>query len=27
VRLTLNKGGAVRGAKGVGVIIERGTRG
>ena len=24
VRLTLNKGGAVRGAKGVGVIIERG---
>jgi len=27
VRLTLNKGGAVRGAKGVGVIIERGERG
>jgi dihydroneopterin aldolase len=27
VRLTLNKGGAVRGAKGVGIIIERGTRG
>ncbi len=27
LRLTLNKGGAVRGAKGVGVIIERGTRG
>ncbi len=26
VRLTLNKGGAVRGAQGVGVIIERGTR-
>ena len=26
VRLTLNKGGAVRGAKGVGIIIERGTR-
>lgn len=26
LRLTLNKGGAVRGAKGVGVIIERGTR-
>jgi dihydroneopterin aldolase len=27
VRLTLNKGGAVRGAKGVGIVIERGTRG
>ena len=27
VRLTLNKGGAVRGAQGVGVVIERGTRG
>ena len=27
VRLTLNKGGAVRGAKGVGIIIERGNRG
>ena len=27
VRLTLNKGGAVRGARGVGVIIERGARG
>jgi len=27
VRLTLNKGGAVRGAQGVGVIIERGKRG
>jgi dihydroneopterin aldolase len=27
LRLTLNKGGAVRGAQGVGVIIERGTRG
>ncbi|MFC1772625.1 dihydroneopterin aldolase [Pseudomonadota bacterium] len=26
VRLTLNKGGAVRGAQGVGVIIERGAR-
>lgn len=26
VRLTLNKGGAVRGAQGVGVIIERGER-
>ena len=26
VRLSLNKGGAVRGAHGVGVIIERGTR-
>lgn len=26
VRLSLNKGGAVRGAQGVGVIIERGTR-
>ena len=26
VRLTLNKGGAVRGAQGVGVIIERGQR-
>lgn len=26
VRLTLNKGGAVRGAKGVGVLIERGKR-
>ena len=26
VRLTLNKGGAVRGAKGVGIIIERGTK-
>jgi len=26
VRLTLNKGGAVRGAQGVGVIIERGKR-
>ena len=26
LRLTLNKGGAVRGAKGVGVIIERGER-
>jgi 7,8-dihydroneopterin aldolase/epimerase/oxygenase len=26
LRLTLNKGGAVRGAKGVGVIIERGSR-
>ena len=26
LRLTLNKGGAVRGAKGVGVIIERGKR-
>ena len=26
VRLTLNKGGAVRGAKGVGILIERGTR-
>jgi dihydroneopterin aldolase len=26
VRLTLNKGGAVRGAKGVGIVIERGTR-
>jgi dihydroneopterin aldolase len=25
VRLVLNKGGAVRGAQGVGVIIERGT--
>jgi dihydroneopterin aldolase len=25
LRLTLNKGGAVRGAKGVGVIIERGA--
>jgi dihydroneopterin aldolase len=27
VRLTLNKGGAVRGAKGVGILIERGTKG
>ncbi|MGD2073429.1 MAG: dihydroneopterin aldolase [Gammaproteobacteria bacterium] len=27
LRLTLNKGGAVRGARGVGVIIERGERG
>ena len=27
VRLTLNKGGAVRGAKGVGIVIERGERG
>lgn len=27
LRLTLNKGGAVRGAKGVGIIIERGTGG
>ena len=27
VRLVLNKGGAVRGAQGVGVIIERGTAG
>lgn len=26
VRVTLNKGGAVRGAKGVGIIIERGHR-
>jgi dihydroneopterin aldolase len=26
LRLTLNKGGAVRGAQGVGVIIERGER-
>jgi dihydroneopterin aldolase len=26
VRMTLNKGGAVRGAQGVGVIIERGQR-
>ena len=26
LRLTLNKGGAVRGARGVGVVIERGTR-
>lgn len=26
IRLTLNKGGAVRGAQGVGVIIERGAR-
>ncbi len=26
VRLTLNKGGAVRGAKGVGIIIERGEK-
>lgn len=26
VRLTLNKAGAVRGSKGVGVIIERGSR-
>ncbi len=26
IRLTLNKGGAVSGAQGVGVIIERGTR-
>lgn len=26
LRLTLNKGGAVRGAQGVGVIIERGDR-
>jgi len=26
VRLTLNKAGAVRGSKGVGVIIERGNR-
>lgn len=26
VRLTLNKGGAVRGAQGVGVVIERGKR-
>lgn len=26
LRLTLNKGGAVRGARGVGVMIERGTR-
>ena len=26
IRLTLNKGGAVRGARGVGVIIERGDR-
>jgi dihydroneopterin aldolase len=26
MRLTLNKGGAVRGARGVGVIIERGER-
>lgn len=26
LRLTLNKGGAVRGAQGVGVIIERGAR-
>lgn len=25
LRLTLNKGGAVRGAKGVGIVIERGT--
>lgn len=27
VRLTLNKGGAVRGAQGVGIIIERGAKG
>jgi dihydroneopterin aldolase len=27
LRLTLNKGGAVRGAQGVGVIIERGNKG
>jgi len=26
LRLTLNKGGAVRGAQGVGVVIERGAR-
>lgn len=26
LRLTLNKGGAVRGAQGVGVVIERGKR-
>jgi len=26
LRLTLNKGGALRGARGVGVVIERGTR-
>ena len=26
LRLTLNKGGAVRGARGVGVVIERGER-
>ncbi len=26
IRLTLNKGGAVRGAQGVGVVIERGNR-
>jgi len=26
LRVTLNKGGAVRGARGVGVVIERGTR-
>ncbi len=26
VRLTLNKGGAVRGAKGVGILIERGAK-
>jgi dihydroneopterin aldolase len=26
LRLTLNKGGAVRGAQGVGVVIERGDR-
>jgi dihydroneopterin aldolase len=26
VRVTLNKGGAVRGARGVGIIIERGQR-
>ena len=26
IRLTLNKGGAVRGARGVGIIIERGKR-
>ena len=27
LRLTVNKGGAVRGAQGVGVIIERGNKG
>ncbi|HFD78983.1 MAG TPA: dihydroneopterin aldolase [Gammaproteobacteria bacterium] len=26
LRLSLNKGGAVRGAQGVGIVIERGTR-
>jgi dihydroneopterin aldolase len=26
LRLTVNKGSAVRGAKGVGVVIERGER-